>query len=259
MRSSPGALARTTGELDRPGSQPLASAEITTPRVAEGYTPSLADFVVPMGTLIAVAITPFFVLGEVWIVEAFGLALLTAIILAVLKGMPLREALDGFVEGCKGVTIGAVILGISPDPVEDVKAFAEKYQLNFPLLADADHKVCEAYGVWQERSMAGRPAKARCASRSRAAARPAVAHPHAACLRPEIARRARDASTSGRRLGKKSFKSPLKLSMGEISSNNSSNASSPRPRTSSISPRTRSSTTGSNKLECPAISSSRAA
>jgi peroxiredoxin Q/BCP len=51
---------------------------------------------------------------------------------------------------------GVEIVGISPDPVEDVKAFAEKFQLNFPLLADADHKVCEAYGVWQERSMAGR-------------------------------------------------------------------------------------------------------
>ena len=51
---------------------------------------------------------------------------------------------------------GVEVVGISPDPVEDVKAFAEKFQLNFPLLADADHKVCEAYGVWQERSMAGR-------------------------------------------------------------------------------------------------------
>lgn len=51
---------------------------------------------------------------------------------------------------------GVEVIGISPDPVEDVKAFAEKYSLNFPLLADADHKVCEAYGVWQERSMAGR-------------------------------------------------------------------------------------------------------
>ena len=50
---------------------------------------------------------------------------------------------------------GVEVIGISPDPVEDVKAFAEKYSLNFPLLADADHKVCEAYGVWQERSMAG--------------------------------------------------------------------------------------------------------
>ena len=51
---------------------------------------------------------------------------------------------------------GISVVGISPDPIEDVKAFAEKYNLNFPLLADADHQVCEAYGVWQEKSMAGR-------------------------------------------------------------------------------------------------------
>jgi peroxiredoxin Q/BCP len=51
---------------------------------------------------------------------------------------------------------GVSVVGISPDAIEDVKAFAEKYSLNFPLLADADHKVCEAYGVWQEKSMAGR-------------------------------------------------------------------------------------------------------
>ncbi len=51
---------------------------------------------------------------------------------------------------------GVEVVGISPDPVEDVKKFAEKFQLNFPLLADADHKVCEAYGVWQEKSMYGR-------------------------------------------------------------------------------------------------------
>jgi peroxiredoxin Q/BCP len=50
---------------------------------------------------------------------------------------------------------GISVVGISPDPVEDVTAFAEKYDLNFPLLADADHKVCEAYGVWQQKMMAG--------------------------------------------------------------------------------------------------------
>ena len=48
------------------------------------------------------------------------------------------------------------VLGISPDPVEDVKNFAEKFKLNFPLLADGDHAVCEKYGVWQEKSMYGK-------------------------------------------------------------------------------------------------------
>ncbi len=51
---------------------------------------------------------------------------------------------------------GAVVLGVSPDPVKKVKRFHEKYDLNFPLLADEDHAVCEAYGVWAEKSMYGR-------------------------------------------------------------------------------------------------------
>ncbi len=51
---------------------------------------------------------------------------------------------------------GAVILGISPDPVRAVKAFDDKYGLAFPLLADSDHAVAEAYGVWGEKSRYGR-------------------------------------------------------------------------------------------------------
>ena len=50
----------------------------------------------------------------------------------------------------------AVVLGISPDPVNRVKKFADKYDLGFTLLADEDHAVAEAYGVWVEKSMHGR-------------------------------------------------------------------------------------------------------
>lgn len=51
---------------------------------------------------------------------------------------------------------GAVVLGISPDPVSDVKRFADKFALDFTLLADADHAVCDAYGTWAEKSMYGK-------------------------------------------------------------------------------------------------------
>ena len=51
---------------------------------------------------------------------------------------------------------GAVVLGVSPDPVAKVKKFHEKFSLGFPLLADEDHSVAEAYGVWVEKSMYGR-------------------------------------------------------------------------------------------------------
>jgi peroxiredoxin Q/BCP len=43
--------------------------------------------------------------------------------------------------------IGATVIGISIDAIKDQKAFAEKYSLPFPLLADIDGKTAEAYGV----------------------------------------------------------------------------------------------------------------
>jgi peroxiredoxin Q/BCP len=51
---------------------------------------------------------------------------------------------------------GAVVLGVSPDPVNAIAKFDDKYDLGFPLLADEDHAVAEAYGVWVEKSRAGR-------------------------------------------------------------------------------------------------------
>ena len=48
------------------------------------------------------------------------------------------------------------VLGISPDPPKKQAKFDEKYGLGFPLLADEDHAVAEAYGVWAEKSMYGR-------------------------------------------------------------------------------------------------------
>jgi peroxiredoxin Q/BCP len=51
---------------------------------------------------------------------------------------------------------GAVVLGISPDPVKAVRKFADKHDLRFHLLADEDHAVADAYGVWAEKSMYGR-------------------------------------------------------------------------------------------------------
>ena len=50
----------------------------------------------------------------------------------------------------------AVVIGVSPDPVEAVKKFHRGQSLDFTLLADADHGVCDLYGVWVEKSMYGR-------------------------------------------------------------------------------------------------------
>lgn len=51
---------------------------------------------------------------------------------------------------------GAAVVGVSPDPVARVKRFHDKQELNFTLLADEDHAVCERYGVWVEKSLYGR-------------------------------------------------------------------------------------------------------
>ena len=61
-----------------------------------------------------------------------------------------RDAIAGYKK------LGVPVFGISPDPVKDVTKFAEKFKLNFPLLADEDHAVAEKYGVWQEKSLYGR-------------------------------------------------------------------------------------------------------
>lgn len=51
---------------------------------------------------------------------------------------------------------GAIVLGVSTDSVESHKKFKEKFNLNFPLLSDADKKVVNAYGVWKEKALYGR-------------------------------------------------------------------------------------------------------
>ena len=50
----------------------------------------------------------------------------------------------------------AVAIGVSPDPVKRLKKFEEKEELNFTLLADEDHAIAEAYGVWGLKKFMGR-------------------------------------------------------------------------------------------------------
>ena len=51
---------------------------------------------------------------------------------------------------------GAVVLGVSPDDERSHGKFKEKYDLPFTLLADTDHATAEEYGVWQEKTFAGK-------------------------------------------------------------------------------------------------------
>ncbi len=51
--------------------------------------------------------------------------------------------------------LGAKLFGISPDNVASHVKFKGKYKLNFPLLADPDHRVAEKFGAWREKNMYG--------------------------------------------------------------------------------------------------------
>ncbi|MFC7064232.1 thioredoxin-dependent thiol peroxidase [Halobacillus seohaensis] len=52
--------------------------------------------------------------------------------------------------------LDAVVLGVSPDPVDSHKEFIDKHELPFLLLADEDHKVAEDYGVWKLKEKSGK-------------------------------------------------------------------------------------------------------
>ena len=52
--------------------------------------------------------------------------------------------------------LGATVLGVSADSVASHVKFRDKFKLNFPLLADTDHKVAEKYGAWREKNMYGK-------------------------------------------------------------------------------------------------------
>ena len=51
---------------------------------------------------------------------------------------------------------GVKVIGVSPDPVKKVRRFHDRKDLNFTLLADDGHAVCDLYGVWVQKSMYGR-------------------------------------------------------------------------------------------------------
>ena len=61
-----------------------------------------------------------------------------------------RDAQDEF------VSEDAVVLGVSPDPAVSHCKFIQRFELNFSLLADEDHKIAEKYGVWVEKNMYGK-------------------------------------------------------------------------------------------------------
>jgi Na+/H+ antiporter NhaC len=111
--------ARETGELTRPWSRPLTTEELSTMQVPADYRPGLVDFLLPLAWVLGLAIGPFVIArllgnpGQTHIVFAFFAALVVAALVALAKGMPGRIVLDGMVDGAKGVTMAAILLGLA--------------------------------------------------------------------------------------------------------------------------------------------------
>ncbi len=102
--------ARTTGQLDAPGAEPLSSKELQASQVPEGYKPHILEFFLPLGTLLGIAIGTFVVFGSPNVQWAFGAALALAAGIALAKGMSLKDVIQGVHDGIKGVVLGSVIL-----------------------------------------------------------------------------------------------------------------------------------------------------
>lgn len=73
----------------------------------------MIDFLAPIGTLMGFCIVPWLLGGTPLVFEGFGLAVVVALIVSVLRGMLVADAFDAVVTGIKGVTVGAIVLGLA--------------------------------------------------------------------------------------------------------------------------------------------------
>ena len=99
-----------SGELDRAGATPISSPELHTNHVPADYSPSIAEFIAPLLLLVFIAVGSFVTLGSPQVNWAFGAALLLTIVIALLKGMSLRQVIDGIGHGLKGVIMAVTIM-----------------------------------------------------------------------------------------------------------------------------------------------------
>jgi len=102
--------ARDTGQLDAPGSEPLASNELAQVPMPVGYTPDVWEFLLPLVALLGVAVGSYLVLDSPNVVWAFTAALLLGAGIAWIKGMKLTTIVSGAIEGQKSLVLGSVIL-----------------------------------------------------------------------------------------------------------------------------------------------------
>jgi len=103
----------SSGELDAPGSTPMVSSELTTSNVPQNYTPGMVDFLVPILVLLGFCVVPIVAGNSPMVFEGFGMAVVAALICSILRGMKVETAFDAMISGIKGVTIGAIVLGLA--------------------------------------------------------------------------------------------------------------------------------------------------
>ncbi len=102
------------GLLDAPTARPMIVADDSPEGEAlTGYIPHLSDFFVPLGLLLSISVIPIALGSASRINEAFGIAVLSAMVMARIHGMKLDDILSGFISGCSRMTIGAVVLGLA--------------------------------------------------------------------------------------------------------------------------------------------------
>lgn len=101
------------GLLDRVGAQPMIPDDPDRTERDESYSPHIADFAVPLGALLGIAIGSYLVTGSAWVDEAFSSALLLAMVVAWVRGMTLANIIGAFVAGCQKMTVGALVLGLA--------------------------------------------------------------------------------------------------------------------------------------------------
>lgn len=99
--------ARETGALDAPQAKPMLDPELEKPSMREGHA---LDFVLPLASIMGIAIGTFFATGTPQVLWAFGAALLAASAAALARGMRFEELMQGFQSGLRGVVYGSVVL-----------------------------------------------------------------------------------------------------------------------------------------------------
>lgn len=105
-----GRRARESGELDAPSAVPMSAKELHTSNVPEGYRPAVFEFLLPLMLLIGIAVGTFIAAGSPQVNWAFGAALMSSILMALVKGMGLSDVIAGIGDGLKGVVLASVVL-----------------------------------------------------------------------------------------------------------------------------------------------------